>query len=297
MSTESAPAPPPPPAAAGAVRQKPGSAPWDAREKTPFPSRSEFPISWCLGSPRVRETLAGALSEEGAGTPVRVADLGPGWSPEVPLFFLRDMRGLLESWGVTVGARPVRMYEIDVHPMRVANLQAKLDLEGHTGSFVCGTGHIETMGDEGGVELADEARAALEPRDAVDAELGASGRLQAHAMDVVVLCNDMVGFIADYYTKERHGQRGDVEYSQLDLFLMGVRRALAPGGLLVVSQPGALFPADNIGLLTGAGFRFVEALDVDTRGAGACVVLADAAEGSALEPRLHHYGVLVFEAV
>ena len=105
------------------------------------------------------------------------------------------------------------------------------------------------------------------------------------------------GFVADYYTKERHGQANNAEYSQLDLCLAGIRRALAPGGLLVVSQPGALFPADNVALLSAAGFRFRDALDVDTRGAGSCVVLAEAAEARELQPRLYHYGVLVFEAI
>ena len=76
-----------------------------------------------------------------------VADFCPGWSPEVPYFFLRDLPAILTQYRLNQSQshkeplanqetnhhhnnhnnqNNMLMYEIDIHPMRTRNLHYKL---------------------------------------------------------------------------------------------------------------------------------------------------------------------------
>lgn len=157
----SAPAPPPPPLP---VPGKAGDAP-GRRKNEPSEGtnsiQSKVRVTQVCHSQFLMDWLVNALADraEGsdsphAGQPLKIADFGPGWNPEAPVWVGSELLPQLEKWGTSQG-QPERaaaaatavplVYALDLHEVRLMNLYNYSVTEGLSQNVRCVACRLETM--------------------------------------------------------------------------------------------------------------------------------------------------------
>lgn len=202
------------------------------------------PLEWIWVSSFLRSHV---LRKQHNPHNILVADFGPGENEEVPVFFAKTFRDLVNVTAI--------VYCIDFHELRLESLMNKVSEEEAAASSRFVLARLESMTSKAKL---------MEPREPlpvsgdfaageVDKALMNESRVPTQCFDIGVLNNDMVGYLSEYYR------------SQSDLYscISQIHATMRQGSLLIVTQPGLLYRLDTVSVLEKRGFVFREYVDID----------------------------------
>lgn len=209
-----------------------------------------------------------------------IADFASGENDEVPLFFhtiLPKCMGNIETH--------LLVYCMDIHSLRIESLFDKLIEHGLVSNTRIVAAKFESM-----IESARFPDIQLEYLNTakgnqtwLDEDILKKRAVPMNCFDIGILNNDVIGYVSEYYK----------EYTDARKSIEGIRNALRTGAILIVTQPCLLYPVDNIKILSGLGFKFMDGLDIDLS-TGTATVVTERTPPASLS-RLGHYTFLVFE--
>ncbi|MEM4735623.1 MAG: hypothetical protein QXS20_07900 [Candidatus Thorarchaeota archaeon] len=201
-------------------------------------------LDWILRSPTIRQRIFSSR-----GNHLLVADFASGENASVPIFFLSCISPQLRP-------RPV-VYCIDSHELRLEGLTSRLMEEGILDGFRTVHAKLESMSKSARITGPPAVTGSDRPAswNALDTHIEAHLSIPAGVFDVGIMNNDVIGFLSEYYCMHD----GVMEC------LREIQRVMADSSTLIVTQPGLLYPLDNVSLLRAAGFIILEAVEVAPR--------------------------------
>ena len=243
---------------------------------------SSIPISWLCKSEKVRSHIQSITDDTNSPSEVVIADFAAGENDEVPVFFHRLLRSCMDF----TDPISMRVYCTDLHTLRIESLFDKLQEEDLIETTRVILSKFESMTKEAIFpeiqnEFLKDNSANLSK---LDQYILAEKALPRSCFDIGILNNDVIGYIHEYYK----------EYTDAEQSIEGIKSVMKSKSLLVVTQPCLLYPIDNIEVLHGHGFQFIEGYDIETE-SGALTTVDEGTNPKSMS-RLGHYTVLIFES-
>jgi hypothetical protein len=241
---------------------------------------SVYPISWILKSVFLVDFVKASLNREDGE--MIVADFASGEHDRVPSFFIDFLPDILNLDNSI--ANSVFVYCIDIHALRLDSLLGNLEELGLLAKARVVQARLETMDEQATLRpsIIDYLNENTDHKIWLDQSLIDEKRLPSDCFDLGVLNNDIIGYMAEYYT----------EYSDVLKGLSNIHKTMKKDGIIVVTMPCSLYVVDNISLLHNAGFDYVEGMDIDIHTGMSSIIKAEAEPYSM--SRLGHYSFLIF---
>ncbi|MBD3405210.1 MAG: hypothetical protein GF411_03625 [Candidatus Lokiarchaeota archaeon] len=216
-----------------------------------------WPIEWVFSFQKIIDYLQKLAIQNTSKTKpeIFVGDFGAGRNEEIPLFFSKVIQNsILENSDWEKPYPIFKVYCTDVHTLRIEDLFSKLvdeDIIEHSRVVHAG---LEDMGGFAVFPLDQkEVIAELEKPTWIDVYINDHEAFPENSIDIGIMNNDMLGYLAEYYT----------EYSDLKRALEGAEKIIKQEGLFLVTQPCSLYKFDNIEVLENTGFSFLMGADID----------------------------------
>ncbi len=240
-----------------------------------------IPISVIERSEELLRILQDQIKRFGeVGSDIYLADFAAGENDEVPLYFHNLFSNAISN---TTDNGTLYIYCTDTHSLRIESLFDKLYSLGLTERTRVTAAKLETM-----IKKADfpsvqrDYFESKKNRTRIDETILKEHRIPEATFHIGILNNDVIGYLYEYYT----------EYTDAEKSLQGIREAMHPEGLLMVTQPCMLYPIDNIEVLEAHRFHYITGFDFDLKHDGVSKIDRSAPIDSL--SKLGHYTVLLF---
>ncbi|KAJ3434697.1 hypothetical protein M0812_01818 [Anaeramoeba flamelloides] len=189
--------------------------------------------------------------------PFLIGDYGSGRNQEVPKFYLQVLDSVFQKEYPNLKKIESFCYCADLHPTRLFalfNTCSQEDILERTRLVIS---KLETMSKS--AKILDVQKNQLQKQQEkqtwLDKALISTEKFPESCFDLGVLNNDMVGFLAEYYSSN----------SDLMESLEEVKKSIRTGGHLLVTSPNTLHKIDNIKVLEEVGFKFVSYSDYNIK--------------------------------
>lgn len=243
-----------------------------------------WPIEWVFEFDEIIDYLKKIILEksEGDDSDIFIGDFGAGRNEEIPLFFSNIFPSKLRDSEVQFNPN-FTVYCTDLHTLRIEDLFSKLIEE-----EILETSRVVHAGLERMTESATftsdqkEFIEGIENPTWIDEYILRKSAFPASCLDIGIMNNDMIGYLAEYYQ----------EYSNLQKAIEGVREVMDRQRLLIVTQPCSLYKVDNIEILERNGFSFIMGADIDKRSGK--VMFVNRETPLKMLGELNHYTFLTF---
>lgn len=212
-----------------------------------------------------------------------IADFASGENDRIPNFIHRVLPDFLPDLDFSA-VRPIT-YSTDLHPLRLDSLFGLFQEQRIENRARAVHARLEMMVTQASYrqDQAEYLNENQHEQTVLDRRIIQEQRIGEGAFDLGFLNNDVIGYLFEYYKA----------YTDALTSLEAVQKTMRPGSLLIVTKPCSLYPVDNIDVLSGIGFSFIEGIDIKLN-SGEVLPISEDAELDTLS-RMGHYTYLVLK--